>query len=726
MSAGPVVPGGEVADEEQDDREIHSAVLLSEDRPDHVDELERLRDEVGVVLVDRLAEQREGLHRLGGTAARDEAPRWAYYPWRSTAIRVLGPESFRRLRLDRNRNKITAAEQEQLGSVTVGIVGLSVGHAVAHTLALEGLCGEIRLADFDVLELSNLNRVPGTLLDLGINKAVVAARRIAEADPYLPVRVWCDGVVPHTVSAFLDGLDVLVDECDSLDVKVLLRAEASRKRIPVVMHTSDRGLVDVERFDLEPERLPFHGLLGDVDVEALSELSSRDKVPHVLRILGAGELSTRLAASMLEIDETLEAWPQLASDVALGGATVAGVIRRIALGDKVDSGRDRIDLDLLLERLESPTAHGAETPAQPNDQSMPDEPIEVMVHAAVRAPSGGNSQPWSITVEPRRLVFAIAPEPAPVLMDLHHRGSCIAVGAALFNAKVAAAAHGILGRVSVPSIDMIAPNRPVATLEFGDGDDPYLSELYDPMLARATNRHPTHDRVLTGGEVTALYDAAALESGRIRIVTDPADLDECAEILAESDRIRYLTRELRQDMVGELRRHGSSNADSGIEVKSLGLDAAESAMLDVVLRDDVLDQLDDWDLGGGLGHITRDRVRGSAALIAVVTEGGAASDYVLAGTVVESVWVHAQALGLAVQPVSPIFMYADTLADLDRLSHRHAGSLDALHKMFSVLLGVADEDRIALVMRIGRTRHAPDRSRRRPDRVRYIHHSEPG
>ncbi|MEE2059649.1 Rv1355c family protein [Rhodococcus artemisiae] len=726
MSAGPVAPGGAIADAGHGDHEAHSAVLLSEDRPDHVDELERLRDEAGVVLVDRLVEQREGLHRLGAGAARDETPRWAYYPWRSTAIRVLGPKSFRRLRLDRNRNKITAAEQERLESVTAGIVGLSVGHAVAHTLALEGVCGEIRLADFDVLELSNLNRVPGTLLDLGINKAVVAARRIAETDPYLPVRVWCDGVVPRTVSEFLDGVDVLVDECDSLDVKMLLRVEAARRRIPVVMHTSDRGLIDVERFDLEPERLPFHGLLGDVDVEALSELSSRDKVPHVLRILGTGELSTRLAASMLEIDETLEAWPQLASDVALGGATIAAVIRHIVLGNKVDSGRGRVDLDVLLERLESPAAHATETPAQPNVQPVPDEPVEAMVHAAIRAPSGGNSQPWSITVEPRRLVFAIAPEPAPVLMDLRHRGSCIAVGAALFNAKVAAAAHGILGRVSVPSTAEIDQNRPVATLEFGDGADPHFSELYGPVLARATNRHPTHDRVLTGGEVTALYDAAALESGRIRVVTDPGTLEESAEILAESDRIRYLTRELRRDMVGELRWHNSEDADSGIEVKSLGLDAAESAMLDVVLRDDVLDQLDDWDLGGGLGRITRDRVRGSAALVVVLTEGGAASDYVHAGTVVESVWVRAQALGLAVQPVSPIFMYADTLADLDRLSHRHAGSLDALRKKFGVSLGVADDDRIALVMRIGRARYAPDRSRRRPDRVRYIHQSELG
>ena len=47
-----------------------------------------------------------------------------------------------------------------------------------------------RLADFDHLELSNLNRVPATVFDIGLNKAEVAARRIAELDPICPLRLW--------------------------------------------------------------------------------------------------------------------------------------------------------------------------------------------------------------------------------------------------------------------------------------------------------------------------------------------------------------------------------------------------------------------------------------------------------------------------------------------------------------------------------------------------------
>src|SRR6516164_5968682 len=158
----------------------------------------------------------------------------AYYPWRRAVVAVLGPRAFRAVRLDRNRNMITAEEQTRLAALRIGVAGLSAGHVIAHTLAAQGLCGELRLADFDCIELSNLNRVPATVLDLRLNKAEVAARRIAELDPYLPVRVLDVGLTVNTVDEFLDGLDVVVEECDSLDMKASLRAGARARRMPVL------------------------------------------------------------------------------------------------------------------------------------------------------------------------------------------------------------------------------------------------------------------------------------------------------------------------------------------------------------------------------------------------------------------------------------------------------------------------------------------------------------
>lgn len=302
----------------------------------------------GTHVVDTTPNQRGSLGELLPTPSKDildEDLRWVHYPWRRSLVRVLGPRAFRLLRLDRNRNKITAVEQDAMTELRVGVVGLSVGHAVAHTLAIEGLCGELRLADFDDLDLSNLNRVPASLFDLDVNKTVVAARRIAELDPYLSVTTFPEGLVASTFDAFLDGLDIVIDECDSLDTKLVLREHARRRRIPVVMETSDGGILDVERFDLEPDRPLLHGLLGDLDASALADITPEQKGPLAARILDPSKLTPRMLASIPEIGRTLSTWPQLGGDVALGGASVAAVVRAFGIGSPPPSGRVRINLD---------------------------------------------------------------------------------------------------------------------------------------------------------------------------------------------------------------------------------------------------------------------------------------------------------------------------------------------------------------------------------------------
>src|SRR5262249_32643522 len=154
----------------------------------------------------------------------------------------------------------------------IGIVGLSVGQSVALTMALEGVGGAFRLADFDTLGLSNLNRLRAGVHDLGINKAILAARQLFELDPYLDVQIFPEGITDANLEAFFTvggPLDLLVEECDDLYAKVRLREEARRRRIPVVMDTSDRGMIDVERFDREPGRPLFHALAGPIRADQL-------------------------------------------------------------------------------------------------------------------------------------------------------------------------------------------------------------------------------------------------------------------------------------------------------------------------------------------------------------------------------------------------------------------------------------------------------------------------
>jgi hypothetical protein len=276
---------------------------------------------------------------------------WVYYSWIDRVVHLVGEAEFIELRTSRNQHKITAEEITILSKKKIGIVGLSVGQSIALTMAMERICGELRLADFDTLELTNMNRIRTGVQNLQTSKVVIAAREIAELDPFIRVKIYKDGMTEANMHDFFTGdglLDIFVEECDSVDIKILSRIKAKALKIPVVMEMNDRGMLDIERFDLEPERPLMHGLIPEVDIATLKGLTDAEKLPIFRPMLALENVSARFKFSLGEIGKTITTWPQLASSVVLGGALVADTCRRIALDQLKSSGRYYIDFEQLI------------------------------------------------------------------------------------------------------------------------------------------------------------------------------------------------------------------------------------------------------------------------------------------------------------------------------------------------------------------------------------------
>lgn len=283
---------------------------------------------------------------------------WVYYPWANKLVHTLDEQEFAQVRTSRNVYKITPEEINILKQKKIGIIGLSVGQSIALTLAMERTCGELRLADFDEIELSNMNRIKVNVQDLGLNKAIVAARQIAELDPFINVICFTEGITLGTIDEFFTGngkLDILVEECDGIDIKILARIKAKALGIPVVMDTNDKGMLDVERFDLEPERPIFHGKVAELEAlsadqltETLNKLTIPEKIGYLGKIIGFENLSPAMMRSVGEMNKTIVGWPQLASAVTLGGAMITDISRRILLKQFSDSGRYFVDFDELF------------------------------------------------------------------------------------------------------------------------------------------------------------------------------------------------------------------------------------------------------------------------------------------------------------------------------------------------------------------------------------------
>ena len=587
---------------------------------------------------------------------------WIHYPWSRRLVHTLDAAEFIELRTNRNRYKITPNEQAALSTTRVGIVGLSAGHAVALTLALERACGELRLADFDALDLSNLNRIRTGIHGLGLPKTFITAREIAEIDPYLPITLFPDGVTRDNVESFLLGggrLDAVVDECDSLDIKVVLRDRARQHRIPVVMQTSDRGMLDVERFDREPNRRLFHGLAGDLNPADLAGLSTEQKIPYVLRIIGADTMSSRLRASMLEIDQTISTWPQLGSEVTHGGAAAADAVRRILLGQHRASGRRFVGFD---RQSRDGRAHGAVAAHKSGrvSRACTDALTRQLVREAALAPSGGNAQPWQWVARDDALDLFLDASQSGGLIDFERAGSYVALGCAAESLVLAAHAAGrevlvqwLLGadfREHVATFQLSGDARPGVEGHDWDG-------LHIQMPRRRTTRRFSDRRPLPADTLTALTHAVRSVPGcDVQWIVDEADRAEISALIGSGDRLRLLFPPTHAELFAELRwtKAQAEGTGDGIDVATLGLSESDRAGL-MLCRDPAsLELVRQWGGGRNLEKLSRKQVARASAVGLITSARCRPIDYAMAGRAVQRMWLVATRDDVAVHPMATL------------------------------------------------------------------------
>ncbi len=141
------------------------------------------------------------------------------------------------LRTDRNRGFIRGEAQQQLRGLTVAVAGAGGdGGHVAVSLARLGVTS-FRLADPEQFEIENCNRQTGCNDEtIGENKAEVIAGLIRAINPELQVTVFCEGVTAENLDAFMNGVDLVVDESDYTlpHVGLMIARRARSMNVPVV------------------------------------------------------------------------------------------------------------------------------------------------------------------------------------------------------------------------------------------------------------------------------------------------------------------------------------------------------------------------------------------------------------------------------------------------------------------------------------------------------------
>jgi hypothetical protein len=572
--------------------------------------------------------------------------------------------------------------------------------------------------------------------NLGINKTIIAAREIAEIDPYINVKIFNDGLHAGNIDDFFTGdgkLDLFVEVCDGLDVKIESRYKARELRIPVVMDTNDRGMMDVERFDLEPNRPILHGLADGLDPNNIKGLTNEQKIPYILRMIGAETISTRLKASMLEVEQSINTWPQLASSVTLGGALTTDVSRRILLDQYHESGRYYIDLEDLIKDENIAIVKEEPHPANPykplekdtmgnliskyfQKNNPPGAEIAIsnldkIVDAAVIAPSAGNNQPWRLVFSKNTLFLFHDKYRSWSWGDYYEMGSHMGLGAALENIHIQSHALGLVDHVDLFPLE--SDPLLIAAIRFDISDvtiEPDAVLLANSIYTRRTNRKVGDRKILSTAFYTRLNEIVKQSSGvNIYYTEDESDLNELAEIIAECDKVRLLHELGHEEFYHEIRwnKEEAEKARDGVELASVDITQSEAAGFKVASDWKAVELLSEWRKGDAFKKLSLKAVKSASSIVLFTMPQFDHKSLVNVGRVVEKVWIQANQEGVSVHPMlSPAFFFNSLIHGQGKDLPAHEATKLAIlrekfikifpavknnHEVFLMKLALADE-----------------------------------
>lgn len=111
---------------------------------------------------------------------------------------------------------------EKLKSARVGIAGLGgLGSNIAAALVRSGV-GHLTIADFDAVELSNINRQIYSLRHIGMRKTDALKEILADINPFCEVTPHCTKVTADNCTGIFSECDIICEAFDLPEQKAML------------------------------------------------------------------------------------------------------------------------------------------------------------------------------------------------------------------------------------------------------------------------------------------------------------------------------------------------------------------------------------------------------------------------------------------------------------------------------------------------------------------------
>lgn len=178
--------------------------------------------------------------------------------------------------------------QEKLLNARVLIVGLGgLGSPVAMYLAAAGV-GHLVLADFDTVDLTNLQRqIVHNTARIGQSKVESAAQTLRELNPDIKITCVAQQLDDASLAEYVKQAAVVVDCCDNFATRFAVNAACVTYKVPLVSGAAIRLEGQVAVFDMRNSESPCYRCLYDEDSEADVTCAANGVLAPVVGVIGS-------------------------------------------------------------------------------------------------------------------------------------------------------------------------------------------------------------------------------------------------------------------------------------------------------------------------------------------------------------------------------------------------------------------------------------------------------
>jgi len=333
---------------------------------------------------------------------------------------------------------------------------------------------------------------------------------------------------------------------------------------------------------------------------------------------------------------------------------------------------------------------------------MKKEIILNILKAAVRAPSGDNSQPWRFEVSNNNIKIYNLPEKDNPIFNYKQRGSHIAHGALIENIIIAAKENGM--NVKVNLFPQGTSSDFIAEIDLLPDQSIKKDPLFEFIFKRAINRKHYEDKLLTDEEKKFIFDdLKEIDNGKIILIEDKNKVEKLGKAFSINEVVMLENKFLHKYFFNDVRWTDEQEREykTGLYAKTMELKPPELAVFKILSHwriNKILCKL------GIAKFIAKENAKGygTGTIGAIIMKDGSPESYIKAGMIMQRIWLKATQLGLSLHPVTGVvFMMMRINENKNEvLSDVHVDLLKKAYFEIKDNLGI-DEGEITITFKIG-------------------------